>query len=63
METCPKCKGSMDHGEVNGMVNWVTMPVGASLLTRLARGLKYIRIDGLRCTNCGFLELYAKARR
>jgi hypothetical protein len=53
----------MEHGEIQGSVNWVTTPIGASLLTRLTRGLNFIRIDGWRCTQCGFLELSAKAGR
>ena len=25
METCPKCKGEMEHGELHGVVSWATV--------------------------------------
>jgi hypothetical protein len=63
MKTCPKCKGEVEHGELHGMVNWAPVPTNAPLLTRLRYSLKQIRVDGMRCKQCGYLELYAKSRR
>jgi hypothetical protein len=60
MDTCPKCKGEMEHGELHGMVQWAPVPVNASFLTRLRRGLMLKSVDGMRCKRCGFLELYAR---
>jgi len=60
MASCPKCDGDMEEGELQGMVNWVSIPANASFLSRLRWGFKLIRVKGLRCKACGFLELYAK---
>jgi predicted nucleic-acid-binding Zn-ribbon protein len=64
--TCPKCKGQMESGYVrdywgetgNSMspANW--SPAG-SKPHFLSYG-KQTKITADRCTNCGYLELYAK---
>ncbi len=60
MAACPKCNGEMEHGELHGMAAWSPVPANASLLSRLRWGFKLIRLDGMRCKICGFLELYAR---
>jgi len=60
MAACPKCNGEMEHGELHGMVKWCPVPANASFLSRLRWGLNLIRVDGIRCKICGFLELYAR---
>ncbi len=60
MATCPKCNGEMESGRLNGAVKWGPVPSNASLVARLGSALKHIRVDGMRCTQCGFLELYAR---
>jgi len=60
MFECPKCHGEMEHGQLVGVVHWAPVPAEASLKVRLVSGLKMMRVDGLRCTKCGFLEMYAK---
>ncbi len=60
MGTCPKCKGEMEHGELHGTVSWAPVPSNASFWERLRWGLKLIRVDGMRCKKCGFLELHAR---
>ena len=60
MATCPKCNGEMENGRLSGVVKWAPVPSNASLVARLGSALKHIRVDGMRCTQCGFLELYAR---
>jgi predicted nucleic-acid-binding Zn-ribbon protein len=59
MSACPKCRGEMEHGQLNGVVHWAPVPAKASLMVRLVSGLKMMRITGYRCKGCGFIELYA----
>jgi len=63
METCPKCRGEMEHGELHGQVKWARVPAAASFLTRIRYSLKLMAVDGMRCKQCGFLELFARAPR
>ena len=60
MATCPRCDADMETGELHGMVNWTSMPRDAGFWKRARLSLKLIRINGLRCKKCGFLELYAR---
>jgi hypothetical protein len=60
MNECPKCGGEMEHGELQGMVQWAPIPPNASFLTRLRFGLNLTPLKGHRCKKCGFLELYAR---
>jgi hypothetical protein len=50
----------METGELHGMVNWTSMPRDAGFWKRARLSLMLIRINGLRCKKCGFLELYAR---
>jgi|SRR6516162_9431196 hypothetical protein len=62
--TCPKCKGPMDSGYVrdyygeNSMTPAQWSPAGEKQHF-FSQG-KRTTITANRCTNCGYLELYAK---
>jgi predicted nucleic-acid-binding Zn-ribbon protein len=57
---CPKCSGQMEAGEVQGAA-WVSVSPEARGWQRAKRILTSSRlIKGLRCTTCGYLELYVR---
>ena len=62
MSACPKCNGEMEPGKLRGWggINWTPVPAEASSKARFMSFFDIMRIDGLRCEKCGFLELYAK---
>jgi DNA-directed RNA polymerase subunit M/transcription elongation factor TFIIS len=64
---CPKCQGAMEVGyalENQGWsypftyTSWVAGPIKGSYSTAEAKPMLPIR--SFRCTNCGYLEMYAK---
>jgi len=63
MTTCPKCGAEMETGELQGVFNWASISRGASFLKRARQSLKLVKVQGLRCTRCGFLELFAQPPR
>ena len=62
--TCPKCKGQMESGYVrdywgaNSMSPAMWSPTGEK--QHLFSTGKQTKITANRCSNCGYLELYAK---
>jgi hypothetical protein len=64
--TCPKCKGPMEPGYVrdyfasNGYDVSVWSPGQMKLHLNPFSNGKTIKITVFRCTNCGYLESYAK---
>jgi hypothetical protein len=46
--------------ELQGVVNWASISRGANFLERARQSLKLVKIRGLRCAKCGFLELFAQ---
>lgn len=69
--TCVKCHGSMEQGyilDVQGDATnskaaslWVQGPAQSSFWSGVVtRGRDRRTIAAFRCTNCGYLELYAK---
>ena len=66
MSGCPKCRGRMTPGFVSvpdygAQVKWVD---GEPKFWQqaLGIGLKVSEMSSLRCSQCGFIELYADAR-
>ena len=65
---CPKCRSNMEEGfvkdEAHGVVHaskWVAGPPEKSFWTGTkTRGKKQVEILTYRCSNCGYLESYAR---
>lgn len=68
--TCPKCSGTMQEGFVPdysyGAVipsSWIKgRPQRSLWFGTKTRDRSAFRLTALRCTNCGFVELYARDR-
>lgn len=64
LSTCPKCKGTMEPGIVrdywaeNGFEPALWSPANEKLHL-FSKGTK-VKITAYRCTNCGYIESYAK---
>lgn len=66
--TCPKCQGEMEEGFIadvtyGGVVasKWVEGPPEKSFWTGVrTKDKEQVQISTYRCTNCGYLESYAK---
>ena len=63
MTACPKCGAEMETGELQGVVNWASISRGANFLERARQSRRLVKVQGLRCTKCGFLELFAQPPR
>jgi hypothetical protein len=67
MADCPKCRGAMTEGfvilpDTGGRVKWVDgeRSLWASLMGGLGR--KLAELSSLRCTKCGFVELFVETQ-
>lgn len=66
--TCPKCRAEMEPGFLvdhtygeSSASEWVEGPIEASFWTGVKlRGRERRRVETLRCTGCGYVELYAR---
>lgn len=54
MQTCPKCGGEMDTGQVQAFVTYVSDKAKTSFLHM--PGVRITRANA--CLNCGYVELY-----
>ena len=61
---CPKCSGKMEEGfliESKIPLRWIAGKPETSVLGGTkAHGKVHRQIEGHRCVECGFLELYAQ---
>ena len=66
MAQCPKCRGGMSPGyfyspDTGGRVKWIDgePSVWRTLASSFGIGRPASEITSLRCSDCGFIELYA----
>jgi len=67
--TCPKCRGTMEEGflpdqmyQLLGQLLWISgKPEPSGLFGQGVKvvGREFYAVRSLRCTSCGFLEMYA----
>ena len=66
--TCPKCQGRLEEGFIADAVSggvftskWIEGEPERSLWSGIkTKGKRKVAISTFRCTNCGYLESYAK---